>query len=105
MCVLQCDKSTALHFACTQGATEAVQAMLFPYKRRIEEIINIRDAANQTPLHRSGCNKLPVCSVISEGLVQNDSVQSPHEIPQCTATGQCPNHVCYIKINYLGITI
>ncbi|XP_053467815.1 transient receptor potential cation channel subfamily A member 1b isoform X2 [Ictalurus furcatus] len=49
----QCDKSTALHFACTQGATEAVQAMLLPYERTIDEIINIRDAANQTPLHRA----------------------------------------------------
>ncbi|KAM9436779.1 transient receptor potential cation channel subfamily A member 1-like isoform 2-T2 [Clarias gariepinus] len=49
----QCDKSTALHFACTQGAMEAVKAMLLPYKRRIDDIINIRDAANQTPLHRA----------------------------------------------------
>ncbi|MCI4391488.1 hypothetical protein PGIGA_G00135150 [Pangasianodon gigas] len=49
----QCDKSTALHFACTQGAIEAVQAMLHPYERRMDEIINIRDAANQTPLHRA----------------------------------------------------
>ncbi|KAM9436489.1 transient receptor potential cation channel subfamily A member 1-like [Clarias gariepinus] len=49
----QCDKSTALHFACTQGAMEAVQAMLLPYERSIDEIINIRDAANQTPLHRA----------------------------------------------------
>ncbi|KAK3541261.1 hypothetical protein QTP86_019188 [Hemibagrus guttatus] len=47
----QCDKSTALHFACTQGAMEAVKAMLLPYDERIDEIINIRDAANQTPLH------------------------------------------------------
>ncbi|XP_060756563.1 transient receptor potential cation channel subfamily A member 1b [Neoarius graeffei] len=49
----QCDKSTALHFACTQGAMEAVQAMLLPYEMRMDEIINIRDAANQTPLHRA----------------------------------------------------
>ncbi|KAG9283234.1 transient receptor potential cation channel subfamily A member 1 isoform X1 [Astyanax mexicanus] len=48
----QCDKSTALHFACTQGATEAVKIMLQPYER-MEEIINIRDGANQTPLHRA----------------------------------------------------
>ncbi|KAI4880444.1 hypothetical protein NFI96_000308 [Prochilodus magdalenae] len=46
----QCDKSTALHFACTQGAIEAVKIMLLPYKQ-MEEIINIRDGANQTPLH------------------------------------------------------
>ncbi|KAF7691743.1 transient receptor potential cation channel subfamily A member 1b [Silurus meridionalis] len=49
----QCDKSTALHFACTQGAMKAVQAMLRPYETKIHEIINIRDAANQTPLHRA----------------------------------------------------
>ncbi|TSK98379.1 Transient receptor potential cation channel subfamily A member 1 [Bagarius yarrelli] len=49
----QCDKSTALHFACTQGAMEAVQAMLLPYEERMDEIINVRDAANQTPLHRA----------------------------------------------------
>ncbi|XP_060717359.1 transient receptor potential cation channel subfamily A member 1b [Tachysurus vachellii] len=49
----QCDKSTALHFACTQGAMEAVKAMLLPYDKRIDEIINIRDAANQAPLHRA----------------------------------------------------
>uniref|UniRef100_A0A4W4FNV1 Ion transport domain-containing protein n=1 Tax=Electrophorus electricus TaxID=8005 RepID=A0A4W4FNV1_ELEEL len=48
----QCDKSTALHFACTQGAIEAVKVMLVPFKS-VDEIINIRDAANQTPLHRS----------------------------------------------------
>uniref|UniRef100_A0A3B4D255 Ion transport domain-containing protein n=1 Tax=Pygocentrus nattereri TaxID=42514 RepID=A0A3B4D255_PYGNA len=48
----QCDKSTALHFACTQGAIEAVKFMLLPYKQ-MEEIINIRDGANQTPLHRA----------------------------------------------------
>ncbi|KAK1806444.1 hypothetical protein P4O66_004783, partial [Electrophorus voltai] len=48
----QCDKSTALHFACTQGAIEAVKVMLVPFKS-VDEIINIRDAANQTPLHRA----------------------------------------------------
>ncbi|XP_072513302.1 transient receptor potential cation channel subfamily A member 1b [Salminus brasiliensis] len=48
----QCDKSTALHFACTQGAIEAVKIMLLPYVQ-MEEIINIRDGANQTPLHRA----------------------------------------------------
>lgn len=50
--VLQCDKSTALHFACTQGALEAVKIMLSSYNK-VEDIINIRDGANQTPLHRS----------------------------------------------------
>uniref|UniRef100_A0A8C1SNU6 Transient receptor potential cation channel, subfamily A, member 1b n=1 Tax=Cyprinus carpio TaxID=7962 RepID=A0A8C1SNU6_CYPCA len=48
----QCDKSTALHFACTQGALEAVKIMLSSYSK-VEDIINIRDGANQTPLHRS----------------------------------------------------
>uniref|UniRef100_A0AAY4AU61 Ion transport domain-containing protein n=1 Tax=Denticeps clupeoides TaxID=299321 RepID=A0AAY4AU61_9TELE len=48
----QCDKSTALHFACTQGAIEAVRLMVSSYSN-VEEIINIRDGANQTPLHRA----------------------------------------------------
>uniref|UniRef100_A0A672KYE3 Transient receptor potential cation channel subfamily A member 1-like n=1 Tax=Sinocyclocheilus grahami TaxID=75366 RepID=A0A672KYE3_SINGR len=48
----QCDKSTALHFACTQGALEAVKIMLSSFNK-VEDIINIRDGANQTPLHRS----------------------------------------------------
>ncbi len=56
--VLQCDKSTALHFACTQGALEAVKIMLSSYNK-VEDIINIRDGANQTPLHRSVC--VPCC--------------------------------------------
>uniref|UniRef100_A0A8C9RWG7 Transient receptor potential cation channel, subfamily A, member 1b n=1 Tax=Scleropages formosus TaxID=113540 RepID=A0A8C9RWG7_SCLFO len=48
----QCDKSTALHFACTQGAIEEVKLMLAAYSR-VEDIINITDGANQTPLHRA----------------------------------------------------
>ncbi|KAG9356162.1 hypothetical protein JZ751_001006, partial [Albula glossodonta] len=48
----QCDKSTALHFACTQGATEVVKLMLSSYSR-VEDIINITDGAMQTPLHRA----------------------------------------------------
>ncbi|XP_016142138.1 transient receptor potential cation channel subfamily A member 1-like [Sinocyclocheilus grahami] len=48
----QCDKSTALHFACTQGALEAVKIMLSSFNK-VEDIINIRDGANQTPLHRA----------------------------------------------------
>uniref|UniRef100_A0A673H037 Transient receptor potential cation channel subfamily A member 1-like n=1 Tax=Sinocyclocheilus rhinocerous TaxID=307959 RepID=A0A673H037_9TELE len=48
----QCDTSTALHFACTQGALEAVKIMLSSYNK-VEDIINITDGANQTPLHRS----------------------------------------------------
>lgn len=46
--VLQCDKSTALHFACTQGALDAIKIMLSSYNR-VEDIINLRDGANQTP--------------------------------------------------------
>ncbi|CAM4721838.1 unnamed protein product [Leuciscus chuanchicus] len=48
----QCDKSTALHFACTQGALDAIKIMLSSYNR-VEDIINLRDGANQTPLHRA----------------------------------------------------
>ncbi|MCJ8744730.1 hypothetical protein PDJAM_G00122030 [Pangasius djambal] len=48
----QCDKSTALHFACTQGATEAVKVMLQAYER-VCDIINITDGAFQTPLHKA----------------------------------------------------
>ncbi|KAI5616928.1 transient receptor potential cation channel, subfamily A, member 1a, partial [Silurus asotus] len=48
----QCDKSTALHFACTQGAIEAVKVMLQAYER-VCDIINITDGAFQTPLHKA----------------------------------------------------
>ncbi|KAK3534710.1 hypothetical protein QTP86_023793 [Hemibagrus guttatus] len=48
----QCDKSTALHLACTQGATEAVKLMLQAYER-VCDIINITDGAFQTPLHKA----------------------------------------------------
>uniref|UniRef100_A0A673YE52 Transient receptor potential cation channel, subfamily A, member 1b n=1 Tax=Salmo trutta TaxID=8032 RepID=A0A673YE52_SALTR len=48
----QMDRSTALHFACSQGATEAVKLMLSSYSR-VDSIINLPDGAYQTPLHRS----------------------------------------------------
>ncbi|KAJ8010896.1 hypothetical protein DPEC_G00079920 [Dallia pectoralis] len=48
----QVDRSTALHFACTQGATEAVKLMLSAYSR-VDTIINLPDGACQTPLHRA----------------------------------------------------
>ncbi|XP_064189153.1 transient receptor potential cation channel subfamily A member 1b [Anguilla rostrata] len=48
----QCDKSTPLHFACTQGAIEVVKLMISAYNR-VEDIINITDGANQTPLHKA----------------------------------------------------
>uniref|UniRef100_A0A8C7QL28 Transient receptor potential cation channel, subfamily A, member 1b n=1 Tax=Oncorhynchus mykiss TaxID=8022 RepID=A0A8C7QL28_ONCMY len=48
----QVDRSTALHFACSQGATEAVKLMLSSYSR-LDSIINLPDGACQTPLHRS----------------------------------------------------
>uniref|UniRef100_A0A8C7JX19 Transient receptor potential cation channel, subfamily A, member 1b n=1 Tax=Oncorhynchus kisutch TaxID=8019 RepID=A0A8C7JX19_ONCKI len=48
----QVDRSTALHFACSQGATEAVKLMLSSYSR-LDSIINLPDGACQTPLHRA----------------------------------------------------
>uniref|UniRef100_A0A4W5LZE1 Transient receptor potential cation channel, subfamily A, member 1a n=1 Tax=Hucho hucho TaxID=62062 RepID=A0A4W5LZE1_9TELE len=48
----QCDKSTALHFACTQGASEAVKLMLSAYDK-VCDVINITDGASQTPLHKA----------------------------------------------------
>ncbi|ROL44610.1 Transient receptor potential cation channel subfamily A member 1 [Anabarilius grahami] len=48
----QCDKSTALHFACSQGAIEVVKVMLSAY-HKVCDLINITDGANQTPLHKA----------------------------------------------------
>uniref|UniRef100_A0A673XST1 Transient receptor potential cation channel, subfamily A, member 1a n=1 Tax=Salmo trutta TaxID=8032 RepID=A0A673XST1_SALTR len=48
----QCDKSTALHFACTQGATEAVKLMLSAHDS-VCDVINLTDGACQTPLHKT----------------------------------------------------
>nr|XP_055058001.1 transient receptor potential cation channel subfamily A member 1a isoform X2 [Misgurnus anguillicaudatus] len=48
----QCDRSTALHFACSQGAIEAVRVMLSAYSK-VGELINITDGAHQTPLHKA----------------------------------------------------
>ncbi|XP_028831479.1 transient receptor potential cation channel subfamily A member 1a [Denticeps clupeoides] len=48
----QCDKSTALHCACIQGATEAVKVMLSAFDN-VNDIINIADGADQTPLHKA----------------------------------------------------
>nr|XP_057916143.1 transient receptor potential cation channel subfamily A member 1b [Doryrhamphus excisus] len=48
----QHDRSTPLHLACTQGAIEVVKLMLCSYGR-VEEIINLKDGACQTPLHRA----------------------------------------------------
>uniref|UniRef100_A0A8C2L903 Transient receptor potential cation channel, subfamily A, member 1a n=1 Tax=Cyprinus carpio TaxID=7962 RepID=A0A8C2L903_CYPCA len=47
-----CDKSTALHFACSQGAIEVVKVMLTAY-HKVCDLINITDGANQTPLHKA----------------------------------------------------
>lgn len=47
----QNDKSTPLHLACTQGATEVVKLMLSSVDQ-VEDIINLTDGARQTPLHR-----------------------------------------------------
>ncbi|XP_041817411.1 transient receptor potential cation channel subfamily A member 1b [Chelmon rostratus] len=48
----QNDRSTPLHLACTQGATEVVKLMLSSF-HQVEDIINLTDGANQTPLHRA----------------------------------------------------
>uniref|UniRef100_A0A7N8WR30 Transient receptor potential cation channel, subfamily A, member 1b n=1 Tax=Mastacembelus armatus TaxID=205130 RepID=A0A7N8WR30_9TELE len=48
---LQNDRSTPLHLACTQGATEVVKLMLSSFDQ-VEDIINLTDGAHQTPLHR-----------------------------------------------------
>ncbi|XP_070842326.1 transient receptor potential cation channel subfamily A member 1-like [Chaetodon trifascialis] len=48
----QNDRSTPLHLACTQGATEVVKLMLSSFDQ-VEDIINLTDGANQTPLHRA----------------------------------------------------
>ncbi|KAA0719270.1 Transient receptor potential cation channel subfamily A member 1 [Triplophysa tibetana] len=48
----QCDRSTALHFACSQGAIEAVKVMLSAF-HKVCDLINITDGANQTPLHKA----------------------------------------------------
>ncbi|RXM29102.1 Transient receptor potential cation channel subfamily A member 1, partial [Acipenser ruthenus] len=47
----QSDKSTALHFACTQGAIEAVKLMLSTYNGG-QDVVNIIDGAHQTLLHK-----------------------------------------------------
>lgn len=49
--VVQNDRSTPLHLACTQGATEVVKLMLSSVDK-VEDIINLTDGASQTPLHR-----------------------------------------------------
>ncbi|KAM9839532.1 transient receptor potential cation channel subfamily A member 1b [Aulostomus maculatus] len=48
----QNDRSTPLHLACTQGATEVVKLMLCSYDQ-VDDIINLKDGACQTPLHRA----------------------------------------------------
>ena len=47
----KCDKSTALHSACTQGATEAVKVMLSACGS-ISDVLKITDGSSQTPLHK-----------------------------------------------------
>ncbi|XP_038664399.1 transient receptor potential cation channel subfamily A member 1b [Scyliorhinus canicula] len=48
----QKDKSTALHFACMQGAIEAVKLMLSKYKGE-NDILHLLDGNRQTPLHKA----------------------------------------------------
>ncbi|XP_043545142.1 transient receptor potential cation channel subfamily A member 1b isoform X3 [Chiloscyllium plagiosum] len=46
------DKSTALHFACLQGAVEAVKHMLSKYDGE-NDILHLLDGIKQTPLHKA----------------------------------------------------
>ncbi|XP_048451862.1 transient receptor potential cation channel subfamily A member 1 [Rhincodon typus] len=46
------DKSTALHFACMQGAVEAVKHMLSEYEGE-NDILCLLDGIKQTPLHKA----------------------------------------------------
>ncbi|XP_077364943.1 transient receptor potential cation channel subfamily A member 1-like [Festucalex cinctus] len=48
----QHDRSTPLHLACTQGAIDVVKMMLCSHGR-VEDIINLKDGACQTPLHKA----------------------------------------------------
>ncbi|XP_057681142.1 transient receptor potential cation channel subfamily A member 1b [Corythoichthys intestinalis] len=48
----QHDRSTPLHLACTQGAVEVVKMMLCSHGQ-VEDIINLKDGACQTPLHKA----------------------------------------------------
>ncbi|XP_077480584.1 transient receptor potential cation channel subfamily A member 1b [Stigmatopora argus] len=48
----QHDRSTPLHLACTQGAVEVVKMMLSSHGQ-VEEIINLKDGACQTLLHKA----------------------------------------------------
>ncbi|KAG2458316.1 TRPA1 protein, partial [Polypterus senegalus] len=48
----QNDKSTALHFACSQGAIDVVKLMLSSCKQE-DNVINIIDGGHQTPLHKA----------------------------------------------------
>ncbi|CAB1341219.1 unnamed protein product, partial [Coregonus sp. 'balchen'] len=65
----QVDRSTALHFACSQGATEAVKLMLSSYSRQ-DRIINLPDGASQTPLHSCGAWRT-VALLLSKGANVN----------------------------------
>ncbi|XP_078071627.1 transient receptor potential cation channel subfamily A member 1b [Mustelus asterias] len=46
------DKSTALHFACMQGAVEAVKLMLSKYEGE-NDILHLLDGIKRTPLHKA----------------------------------------------------
>lgn len=54
---LQENKSTALHFACAQGALPVVQLLLETHLDRVPEtgtnILMMKDILNMTPLHRA----------------------------------------------------
>ncbi|XP_067888757.1 transient receptor potential cation channel subfamily A member 1b [Heterodontus francisci] len=63
------NKSTALHFACTQGAVEAVKLMLSKYKGE-NDILHLQDDIEQTPLHKAATYD---CSELVEYLIEQGS--------------------------------
>uniref|UniRef100_A0A673YF39 Transient receptor potential cation channel, subfamily A, member 1b n=1 Tax=Salmo trutta TaxID=8032 RepID=A0A673YF39_SALTR len=70
----QMDRSTALHFACSQGATEAVKLMLSSYSRVDRIGLNLTVAlllskgANVNIKDKSGCNFLHLAILQPKGL-------------------------------------
>lgn len=73
--VVQNDKSTPLHLACTQGATEVVKLMLSSFQQ-VEDVINLTDGACQTPLHRWAtlvCH-LTICVYMNQAVVYSWSL-------------------------------
>ncbi|GCB78352.1 hypothetical protein scyTo_0018595, partial [Scyliorhinus torazame] len=65
------DNSTALHFACMQGAIEAVKLMLSKYKGE-NDILHLLDGNRQTPLHKAATFDH---SELVEYLIDQNSVE------------------------------